>query len=135
ANLTAIRYGQHAAWTFDTNAAGLLRCENLDAKAPGLGDSAPSEIIAAQAHRKTEVVFDARTPASLPAGSFPLNQQRFQTIGRPLHRRRQPSRTCSNDHQIVEGKLRFGSQPQLASDLGSGWVAKERAVRKNDQRQ
>ena len=59
----------------------------------------------------------------------------MQTIGGPIHCRGQPSRTRSDYHQIVKRKLRFGSQSQLARDLGSGRILKKGAVGKYDHRQ
>src|SRR5207237_240154 len=92
-------------------------------------------IVAAQSHWKTEIVFNAGTPASLPAGGFPFYQQCMETVGSAIHRRGQPGRTRADHDQIVKRKLRFCSQSQLAGDLGSWRVGKKGTVGKYDQRQ
>src|SRR2546423_331486 len=89
ADLDPIRKRQHAARAFDTNPADFLRRQNLDAETPGLGDGTPGKVGAAEPHRKAEVIFDARTPASLATGSFSLDEQRMETIGCAIYCRGQ----------------------------------------------
>ena len=131
----AVCQRQHAGRAFDPHTFDLLRRENFHAKTPRLGDRAPGEVRAAKAHRKAEVIFDARTPPRLPAGRLPFNQQRVQAIRRAINRRRQAGRTGADDHQIVERRFRLGFQSQLAGDFGDGRVAQKRAVGKHDHRQ
>src|SRR5207253_1676479 len=75
ADFRSIRQSQDAAWALDTNAPDFLGRQNLHPKAPGLGNGAPRKIVAAEPHRKTKIVFNPKTPARLPAGSFAFNQQ------------------------------------------------------------
>ena len=120
---------------FNPNALDFLRREDFGAKTPRLGDRAPGQVRAAEPHGKAKIIFNARTPACLSTGSFPLNEQCVQTIRRTINRGRQAGRTGAHDDQIVKRKLRFGFQSQLAGDVNGGWVAQERAVRENDNRQ
>src|SRR6185503_260311 len=82
ADLSSVREFQHAARTFDTHAADFLGRKNLRSKTTRLGDGTTREIIAAESHRKTKVVFNARTSTGLSAGSFSFDEQRVQTIRR-----------------------------------------------------
>ena len=126
---------QHAGRPFDPDALDFLRRENFHAKTPRLRDRAPRQVRAAQAHGKTEIIFDARTSPGLPAGRFAFDQQRVQAVRRAINRRRQSRRPRADHDQIVKRKFRLGFQSQLARDLRDGRVAQERAVGKHHQRQ
>ena len=99
-------------------ADGFLRRQNLHAEALRLHHRAPRKIAAAEARRKTEIIFDARTHSRLAAGRLPLDHHRVQAFRRSVNGGGQACRPSTDNRQIIEAGLRAGSQPHLLRNVG-----------------
>ena len=97
--------------------------------------SAPSRCACAVARRarsaplspvgEAEVVLDPRALPGLPAGRVALHHQRPQPLRRAVDRGGQPGRAATEDHEVVEGKLRRRCAGRSARRSRSGRAAPE----------
>ena len=110
----------------DRDAGDFERREKLGAEPLRLRERAAREFAAADAGRKSEIIFDARTGARLPARRMPVEQQRSQPFRCAVHRRREAGRTGADDHEIVDIE---GGGERLAEALGDLRAAPDCAAR------
>ena len=95
--------------------------EHLRAQALRLGRRAPREVGAAEAGREPEVVLDPSTLSRLPARRMALDQERPQTLGRAIDRRRQTGGSAADDDEVIERELRLRTQTDARGDHALGW--------------
>src|SRR5262249_19225979 len=116
---------------FDAQAADLLRGKNFHAETASLCDGASSEIGAAKAGRKAEIIFDARAHAGLTAGSFALDHDRGKSFGRSVNGSREPRGSSAYDEEIIERCSCVGTQTEFCGKVGLRRIGKRGAVLKN----
>ena len=123
-DLVSVRQFDDAIRTFDSNADGFLRRQNLHSKALRLHHGAPRQIAAAEPRGKSEIVFDARTHSRLAARRFALDHHGVQALGRAIHSSGQARRASADNRQIVEVRLRARAQTQLFCATSAGYASR-----------
>ena len=96
----------HAIRAFDAYAERFLRRENFHAKPLRLHHGAARQIATAKPHRKSQIIFDARTHAGLPARSFAFDHHRVQTFGGAVNGGGQTRGPSTDNCQIIKIRLR-----------------------------
>src|SRR5262249_3884924 len=109
---------------FDAQAADLLRGKNFHAETASLCDGAASEIGAAKAGRKAEIIFDARAHAGLTARSFALDHDRGKSFGRSVNGSREPRGSAAYDEEIIERCSCVGTQTEFCGKVGLRRIGK-----------
>ncbi len=95
----------------------------------------PSEIPAADASRKAEVVANRRAGRGLPTHAARVDDQRAQSLRSAVHGCRQSGRPASDDHQVEVQALRIDGGAGSPRDVHVTGVGQHRPVRKEQQRQ
>ncbi len=134
-NLAAIRQLDQAVGAIDAQPNGLLGSENLDAEPASLCNGAARQIAAAQSGWETEIVFDARAEARLPAGRFAFDDHGAQPFRRAINTGGEASRSTAGDDQIVKLQAGTHAQADLGGKFAVGRGSHARAVGKQDYRQ
>src|SRR2546430_3267688 len=75
-----------------------------------------SQIAASEAGRKAEVILDARTEASLAAGSFAFDDDGAQTFTGAVDRGGESRGTAAHDGEVIEISLGARTQANLVGD-------------------
>jgi hypothetical protein len=132
--LTAIRQSDDAVRTVASHLHDFLGREDLRSEAPGLSDGPARQVVAAQAGRKAQIVFDPRTESGLTARSFAFHDHCFKTLRSAVHARSQPRGSAPDNHQIEEVGIGTGSQTEPIGELALCGVNQGRAVREDHDR-
>ena len=105
-NFVAIGHFNHAIRAFDAHAQRFLRRENFHAKPLRLHNCATGEVATTKPHRKSQIIFDARTHSGLPTGSFAFDHHGVETFGCAVNGRGQARWSATDDRQIIKIRLR-----------------------------
>ena len=134
-NFVSIRQFNYAIRTFRANAHRFLRRQDFHAEPLRLDHRAAREIAAAQSHRESQIIFDARTHSGLAAGSFALNHYGVQALGGTIHGCRESRRAAADNRQIVEIRLGPRLQTNALRDVRRNALEQFGPIRKKHDRQ
>src|SRR5262245_11160699 len=109
-DLVPVRQFDESIRSFRSNVNSLKRRKNFDAETLSLYHSAASQIAAAEADRKSQIILDTGTHSRLPAWSFLFNHHGVQTFGRTIDSSGKPGRPSAYDRQVI--KIGLCSRPQ-----------------------
>ena len=107
--------------------------EELGAEALGLDVGALGELVAGEAFRKAEVVFDlAGAGSGLAAGGEGLDEEGFEAFGGSVDACGEAGGAGTDDDHVVVLLLGLGTQADALCDLGGGRLDEGGAVTEED---
>ena len=99
-------------------------------------DRAARQLRAADPCREPEIVLDSSRRARLSAERGALDDERLQTLGRPIDRRAEACGAAADDDEIdLFSGCELASDPERAGDLAGRGAAKLKATRQAHERQ